>query len=75
MPREEPARIARELASHGYAADREAVTLLASAENPETALVAAVEATPDDELKLSAADVRTALDRGEIGRASCRERV
>jgi len=70
VPREEPARIARELASHGYAADREAVTLLASAENPETALVAAVEATPDDELKLSAADVRTALDRGGSRRAS-----
>ena len=70
MPREEPARIARELASHGYAADREAVTLLASAENPETALVTAVEATPDDELKLSAADVRAALDRGGSRRTS-----
>ena len=70
MPQEESARIARELASHGYAADREAVTLLASAENPETALVTAVEATPDDELKLSAADVRTALDRGGSRRAS-----
>ncbi len=67
MPREEPARIARELASHGYTADREAITLLAGAENPEAALVTAVEATPDDELKLSGADVRAALDRGERG--------
>ncbi|WP_254839294.1 DNA-directed DNA polymerase II small subunit [Natronomonas marina] len=68
MPLEEPARIARELASHGYAADREAITLLAGAEDPETALVVAVEATPDDALKLSAADVRDALDGKPRGR-------
>ncbi|PSP40146.1 DNA polymerase II, partial [Halobacteriales archaeon QH_10_70_21] len=68
MPQEEPARIARELASHGYAADREAITLLAGAEDPETALVVAVEATPDDALKLSAADVRDVLETNPRGR-------
>jgi DNA polymerase II small subunit len=58
---EEPARIARELASHGYAADREAITLLAGAEDVAGALALAVEATPDDTLKLTAEDVREAL--------------
>ncbi|WP_336136500.1 DNA-directed DNA polymerase II small subunit [Natronomonas amylolytica] len=68
MPQEEPARIARELASHGYTADREAITLLASAERPEQALVLAVEATPDDALKLTAADIEDALDGEPRGR-------
>ncbi|QLD89768.1 DNA-directed DNA polymerase II small subunit [Natronomonas salina] len=62
MPLEEPARLARELASHGYAADREAITLLAAAADPAQALVLAVEATPDDALKLTADDVREVLD-------------
>jgi len=62
VPLEEPARIARELASHGYAADREAITLLAGAGDTGEALALAVEATPDDALKLTAADVRDVLD-------------
>jgi DNA polymerase II small subunit len=64
VPLEEPARLARELAGHGYAADREAITLLVRAEDPAQALVRAVEATPDDELKLTADHVRAALDGG-----------
>ena len=68
MPLKEPARIARELASHGYTADREAITLLSASEDPETALVAAVEAAADDELKLSAANVRDALEASPRGR-------
>ena len=68
MPQKEPARLARELASHGYTADREAITLLSAAEDPETALLVAVEAAPDDELKLSAADVRDALEEAPRGR-------
>ncbi|CAI48332.1 DNA-directed DNA polymerase D exonuclease subunit DP1 [Natronomonas pharaonis DSM 2160] len=64
MPQEAPARIARELASHGYTADREAITLLARADDTATALLVAVEATPDDALKLTADDVRAALDEG-----------
>jgi DNA polymerase II small subunit len=68
VPQAEPARIARELASHGYTADREAITLLASAESPEQALLVAVEATPDDALKLTAADVKDALDGEPRGR-------
>ena len=62
MPLKEPAQIARELASHGYTADREAITLLAGAGDTADALALAVEATPDDALKLTAADVREVLD-------------
>ena len=68
MPLEEPARLARVLASHGFTADREAITLLAGAEDPESALRVAVEAAPEDELKLSAAAVRDALDAGPRAR-------
>jgi len=62
VPLEEPARIARELANHGYAADREAITLLAGAGETAEALALAVEATPDDALKLTAEDVSAVLD-------------
>jgi DNA polymerase II small subunit len=61
VPLEEPARIARELATHGYTVDREAITLLAGAEDTAEALATAVEATPDDALKLTAENVRDAL--------------
>jgi hypothetical protein len=62
VPLEKPARIARELATHGYAADREAITLLAGREDTADALAVAVEATPDDALKLTAENVREALE-------------
>ncbi|MFO7926301.1 MAG: DNA-directed DNA polymerase II small subunit [Halobacteriota archaeon] len=68
MPLEEPARIARELASYGYTADREAITLLAGAEDVAGALALAVEATPEDALKLTAEDVRGALESRPRGR-------
>ena len=61
MPLETPARIARELAQRGYNAEREAVTLLAGATDPATALDAAVETAPDDALRLTADHVRSAL--------------
>ena len=68
MPLEDPARIARELASHGYAADREAITLLAREGNTAEALALAAEAAPDDALKLTAEDVQDAFDSRPGGR-------
>ena len=68
MPLEEPARIARELANHGYAADREAITLLAGAGDTAEALALAVDATPEDALKLTAEDVSAALEGRPAGR-------
>jgi len=62
VPLEDPARIARELASHGYAADREAITLLAREGNTAEALALAVEAAPEDTLKLTAEDVRDTIE-------------
>ena len=71
MPQEEPARIAQELAAHGYAVDREAVTLLAGAEDTAEALALAVEASAEGALKLTAADVRAVLaDAPRDGRGS-----
>ncbi|GAB3314519.1 DNA-directed DNA polymerase II small subunit [Haloplanus salinarum] len=65
MSLETPARIARELARRGYNAEREAVTLLAGAADPATALDAAVESAPDDALRLTTDHVRSALSSAD----------
>jgi len=70
VPLETPARIVRELARRGYNAEREAVTLLAGAPNPTTALDDAVEAAPDDALRLTAEHVRSTLDADGAGAAT-----
>jgi DNA polymerase II small subunit len=69
---ESPARIARALASHGFNASREAVTLLAGADNTEAALALAVEAAPDDALVLTADHVQAALADQGSGREAGR---
>ena len=67
MPLESNARIAKELARRGYNAEREAVTLLASAPDSAAALEAAVERAPDDALRITADDVRAAGESGSGG--------
>ncbi|MFB6143323.1 MAG: DNA-directed DNA polymerase II small subunit [Halorientalis sp.] len=62
MPKETPARIVGALADRGYNAEREAVTLLANASDPERALERALESTPESVLKLTADHARTAVD-------------
>ncbi|MFC4359813.1 DNA-directed DNA polymerase II small subunit [Halobium salinum] len=62
MPLETPSRIVQELASRGYNAEREAVTLLAGAANPALVLEAAIEVADDDALVLTVEHVRRALD-------------
>ncbi|WP_299266488.1 DNA-directed DNA polymerase II small subunit [Halorientalis sp.] len=61
MPLETSARIVGALATRGYNADREAVTLLANADDPAGAIERALEAAPDDAIKLSAEHVEAAL--------------
>ena len=56
------ARIVRELAHRGYNADREAVTLLGRAENPEAAIDSAVEAASEEMVVLSAEFVADVLE-------------
>jgi len=63
VPLETSARIALELADRGFNAEREAVTLIAGAERPAAVLEAAVAETPDDALRVEAADVRAVLQR------------
>lgn len=55
-------RVVRELTSRGYNADREAVTLLAGADDPVDAVDRVVEAAPEDAATLSVEDVRDLLD-------------
>jgi len=54
-------RVVRELTSRGYNADREAVTLLAGADDPVAAVDRVVEAAPEDAATLSVEDVRELL--------------
>ncbi|WP_273836551.1 DNA-directed DNA polymerase II small subunit [Halococcus sp. PRR34] len=61
MPRPTPVRVVSELASRGYNAEREAVTLLARADDPDRAIERATETVSDDTLTLSAEDVETAV--------------
>ncbi|OYR97913.1 DNA polymerase II [Halorubrum sp. E3] len=59
MPLESNARIAKELARHGYNAEREAITLLASAPDSAAAVESVVDHAPDDALRITADHVRT----------------
>ncbi|MFB6091216.1 MAG: DNA-directed DNA polymerase II small subunit, partial [Halobellus sp.] len=65
MPLETPVRIVRELAGRGYNAEQTAVTLIAGADDPARALERVVDAADDDALRITAADVRAALDADE----------
>ncbi|WP_142860966.1 DNA-directed DNA polymerase II small subunit [Salinigranum halophilum] len=62
MPLETTTRIVRELARHGYNAEREAVTLIASADDTAGTLDRVVEHAPDGALRITTAHVRTVLD-------------
>jgi DNA polymerase II small subunit len=59
---ESEVRVVRELASRGYNAEREAVTLLSGAPDPERAIERAVAAVPDGNPTLSADHVHAVLD-------------
>ncbi|WP_158855333.1 DNA-directed DNA polymerase II small subunit [Halorhabdus sp. CUG00001] len=61
MPRETPARIVTELASRGYNADREAVTILADAADTDAAIEDALEAVPDTAIKITVEHARQAV--------------
>lgn len=58
-------RIITELATRGYNADREAVTLLAGTADPDDAIERAVESAPDDAFKITGERVRELL-AGEV---------
>jgi len=69
VPLESNARVVSELASRGYNAEREAVTLLAGAEQPAATLDAVVDAAPDDALRITADHVRAVVDERSDGPA------
>ena len=68
MPRHTPAWVARELAERGFNADREAVTLLSRADDPDRAMRRAVEGAPEDAFSLSVEHVRDVLAESNHGR-------
>ncbi|MFC7074574.1 DNA-directed DNA polymerase II small subunit [Halovenus rubra] len=62
MPLEASTRIVHALAERGYNADREAVTLLAGASDPQAAINRAVEAVPEGTVVVTAAHVKESLE-------------
>ena len=69
MPLESPAVVVRELTSHGYNADREAVTLISRAPDPAGAVETIVEEAPADAFTISADLVRAVLGDAVSGNA------
>jgi DNA polymerase II small subunit len=59
---ETPVRVASELARRGYNADPEAVTLIAGANDPATALERTLETVPEGAVKLTADHVKAAIE-------------
>ncbi|ESS04663.1 MAG: DNA polymerase II small subunit [uncultured archaeon A07HR67] len=70
MSLESNARVVSELAAHGYNAEREAVTLLAGADDAAAAIEAVVEHAPDAALRITVDHVRAVVD----GRAASTDR-
>ena len=62
MTLETPVRVANELARRGYNADPEAVTLIAGATDPATALERTLETVPEDAVVLTADHVKSAIE-------------
>ncbi len=62
VPLETTTRIVRELARHGYNAEREAVTLIAGTDDPARVLERAVERAPNGALRITTEHVRAVLD-------------
>lgn len=68
VPLDTPVRVVKRLASRGYNAEQEAVTLLANSDDPEQIIDRAIDAAPDEALTISVDHVRNALT-SENGRS------
>jgi DNA polymerase II small subunit len=73
VPQEAPARVVRELASRGYNAEREAVTLLAGADDSMAAIETVVESLSPDTLKVTREDVEAGLERSGSKRGTAHD--
>ncbi|MFB6154132.1 MAG: DNA-directed DNA polymerase II small subunit [Halodesulfurarchaeum sp.] len=62
MPQPTPVRVVRALTERGFNAEREAVTLLARADDPDAAVSAVLETISEDRLTVTVGDVRPVLD-------------
>ena len=61
VPQSTPVRVVRRLTAAGLNAERDAVTLLAGAEDPDAAVERIIDETASDSLTVTAADVRAVL--------------
>ncbi|WP_435359975.1 DNA-directed DNA polymerase II small subunit [Haloarchaeobius sp. DFWS5] len=75
MPLEGSAQVVGELASRGYNAEREAVTLIETADDPGETLRVVVDSVPADTLKITAANVREVRESLEGGATSSSRRT
>ncbi|MFB6085496.1 MAG: DNA-directed DNA polymerase II small subunit [Halodesulfurarchaeum sp.] len=66
MPRSSPVRIVKRLTKAGLNADREAVTLLASAANPDRAVERVIDRMDEETVTLQTEDVRTVLEDARV---------
>ncbi|MFB6361034.1 MAG: DNA-directed DNA polymerase II small subunit [Halobacteriales archaeon] len=62
MPPETPARVAKALARRGFNAEREAVTLLADASDPEAAIERTLQTVPPEAYTVTTDHVRSVID-------------
>ncbi|MGM0371755.1 MAG: DNA-directed DNA polymerase II small subunit, partial [Halobacteriota archaeon] len=62
MPRASPVRIVKQLTAAGYNADREAVTLLAGAPDPDRAVETLLDQTGSETVTITAGEVREVLN-------------
>ncbi|MFB6133412.1 MAG: DNA-directed DNA polymerase II small subunit, partial [Halanaeroarchaeum sp.] len=67
MPRQSHLEVIRRLTSHGYNAEREAVTILANAEDPETAVANLLETMREDALTVTPEDAKRIVSDGITG--------
>jgi DNA polymerase II small subunit len=70
VPLDTPVRIVKELADRGYNAEREAVTLLANATDPERVIERAIDHATSDTLSITTEHVRSALDGPDSARST-----
>ncbi|MDZ7849922.1 MAG: DNA-directed DNA polymerase II small subunit [Halodesulfurarchaeum sp.] len=66
MPRSSPVRIVKRLTAAGLNADREAVTLLAAAADPDRAVSRLIDRMDDQTVTVTTADVRPVLDNARV---------
>lgn len=75
VPRQSHVEVIRRLTSHGYNAEREAVTILANADDPASAVTNLLETMGDDTLTITRDDAEAAVDDPLISTGTTTDRT